>query len=289
MTIKEKGYSHWQGELTEKRFPWWPITRFGIRSTFRKKFFKIFFFGALIPAVVFLVGIYISERLEDFRFMIRKPGDFLTVDPGYFKSYFTGDFLLFMMVMILVFCGAGLISDDLKHNSLQLYFSRPLKKSQYFLGKASVIFFFLFLVTLVPGLVFFIMKLIFAGNFQFFAAYPWLPLSIIGYSLVVTLFFALYTLFLSSLSKNRRYVSILIFAVYVFSDIIFGIFYGIFRNQYFALISLKVNLQQFGAFIFNQKLPYSIPWIYSFLIIFSISLFTAIYLRKKVKEVTIVK
>jgi ABC-type transport system involved in multi-copper enzyme maturation permease subunit len=289
MTIKEKGYSHWEGELAEKRFPWWPITRFGIRSTFRKKFFKIFFFGSLIPAVVFLVGIYISERLEDFRSMIRQPGDFLTVDPGYFKSYFCGDFLLFMMVMILVFCGAGLISDDLKHNSLQLYFSRPLKKNQYFLGKASVVFFFLFMVTLVPGLVFFIMKLIFAGSLKFFVTYPWLPLSIIGYSFLVTLFFALYTLFLSSLSKNRRYVSILIFAVYIFSDIIFGIFYEIFRNQYFALISLKVNLKQLGAFIFNQKLPYSIPWIYSLLIIFSLSLLAAIYLRKKVKEVTIVK
>jgi ABC-type transport system involved in multi-copper enzyme maturation permease subunit len=289
MTIKEKGYSHWEGELVEKKFPWWPITRFGIHSTFRKKFFKIFFFGSLMPAVVFLVGIYISERLEDFRFMIQQQENFLTVDPGYFKSYFTGDFLLFMMVMILVFCGAGLISDDLKHNSLQLYFSRPLKKGQYFLGKASVVFFFLFMVTLVPGLVFFIMKLIFSGSLKFFASYPWLPLSIIGYSFLVTLFFALYTLFLSSLSKNRRYVAILIFAVYFFSDIIFNIFYGIFRNQYFALISLKANLKQIGAFLFNQKLPYSIPWIYSFLIIFSISLLAAVYLRKKVKEVTIIK
>jgi ABC-type transport system involved in multi-copper enzyme maturation permease subunit len=289
MTIKEKGYTHWQGELAEKKLPWWPITRLGIRSTFRKKFFKFFFFGSLMPALVFLVGIYISERLEDFRFMIQRPGDFLTVDPGYFKSYFTGDFLLFLMVMILVFCGAGLISDDLKHNSLQLYFSRPLKKGQYFLGKASVVFFFLFLVTLVPGLVFFIMKLIFAGNFKFFASYPWLPLSIIGYSFLVTLFFALYTLFLSSLSKNRRYVSILIFSVYIFSDIIFGIFYGIFRSPYFALISVKANLKQIGAFIFNQKLPYSIPWIYSFLIIFSISLLAAVYLKRKVKEVTIIK
>jgi ABC-type transport system involved in multi-copper enzyme maturation permease subunit len=289
MTIKKKGYSQWEGVLTEKKFPWWPITRLGIHSTFRKKFFKFFFFGSLIPAVVFLVGIYISERLEDFRFMIRQPGDFLTVDPGYFKSYFTGDFLLFMMIVILVFCGAGLISDDLKHNSLQLYFSRPLKKNQYFLGKASVVFFFLFMVTLVPGLVFFIMKLIFSGSFKFFAAYPWLPLSIIGYSFLVTLFFALYTLFLSSLSKNRRYVSILIFMIYFFSDIIFSIFYGIFRSQYFALISLKANLKQIGAFLFNQKLPYSIPWIYSFLIIFSITLLAAIYLKKKVKEVTIIK
>jgi ABC-type transport system involved in multi-copper enzyme maturation permease subunit len=275
--------------LEEKRFPWWPITRFGILSTFRKKFFKIFFFGSLIPAVVFLVGIYISERLDDFRTMIRRPERLLNIDPGYFKSYFTGDFLLFMMVMILVFCGAGLISDDLKHNSLQLYFSRPLKKSQYFLGKASVVLFFLFMVTLVPGLVFFFMKLIFAGSFQFFAAYPWLPLSVIGYSLLVTLFFSLYTLFLSSLSKNRRYVAILIFSVYVFSDILFGIFYGIFRDQHFALLSLKVNLQQIGAFIFNQKLPYSISSLYSFLIIFTISLLAVVYLKKKVKGVSIIK
>jgi len=289
MTIKEKGYSHWGGELIEKRFPWWPITRFGIKSTFRKKFFKFFFFGSLIPAMVFLVGIYISERLEDFRFMIQGSQKFLNVDPAYFKSYFTADFLLFMMVMILVFCGAGLVSDDLKHNALQLYFSRPLKKSQYFLGKASVIFFFLFMVTLVPGLIFFIMKLIFSGSFKFFATYPWLPLSIIGYSLLVTVFFSLYTLFLSSLSKNRRYVAILIFSVYIFSDIIYGIFFGIFRNQYFALLSLKANLQQIGAFIFSQKLPYNTPWIYSFLIIFSISFLAAVYLKKKVKEISVIK
>jgi ABC-type transport system involved in multi-copper enzyme maturation permease subunit len=289
MTIKEKGYTHWEGELEEKKFPWWPITRFGILSTFRKKFFKIFFFGSLIPAVVFLVGIYISERLDDFRTMIRRPERLLNIDPGYFKSYFTGDFLLFMMVMILVFCGAGLISDDMKHNSLQLYFSRPLKKNQYFLGKAAVVLFFLFMLTLVPGLVFFFMKLIFAGSFQFFTTYPWLPLSVIGYSLLVTVFFSLYTLFLSSLSKNRRYVAILIFSVYFFSDILFGIFYGIFRNQHFALLSLKVNLQQIGALIFNQKLPYSISSLYSFLIIFSISFLAAVYLRKKVKGVSIIK
>jgi len=289
MTIKEKGYTHWEGELEEKKFPWWPITRFRILSTFRKKFFKIFFFGSLIPAVVFLVGIYISERLDDFRTMIQRPERLLNVDPGYFKSYFTGDFLLFMMVMILVFCGAGLISDDMKHNSLQLYFSRPLKKNQYFLGKAAVVLFFLFMLTLVPGLVFFFMKLIFAGSFQFFTTYPWLPLSVIGYSLLVTVFFSLYTLFLSSLSKNRRYVAILIFSVYFFSDILFGIFYGIFRNQHFALLSLKVNLQQIGALIFNQKLPYSISSLYSFLIIFSISFLAAVYLRKKVKGVSIIK
>jgi len=289
MTIKEKGYTHWEGELKERKLSWWPITRFGIKSTFRKKFFKIFLFTSLIPALVFLVGIYISERLDDFRFMIQNPEQFINIDPGYFKSYFTNGFLLFMLVMILIFCGAGLISDDLKCNSLQLYFSRPLKKSQYFLGKASVVFFFLFLVTLVPGLLLFIMKIIFSGNLKFFTSYPCLPLSVIGYSFLVTGFFSLYTLFLSSLSKNRRYVAILIFSVYFFSDILFAIFYDNFKSPHFALLSLRANLQQLGAAFFNQNLPFNTPWYFSLLVLFCFSVLAAAFLKKKVKGVSIIK
>ncbi len=290
MTIKEKGYTHWDGELKDGRFSWWPITRFGIKLTFKRKFFKFLFALTLLPALVWLVGIYISERLEDFSFMVRgDQTDFLNVNPSYFNTYFTNDFLLFMMIMILVFCGAGLISDDLKHNALQLYFARPLKKQDYLFGKAAVIFFFLFILTLVPGLIFIIMKLIFAGNFKFIYSYPWLPLSIIVYSVLLTSFFALYTLLLSSIGKNRRYVAILIFGVYIFSDIFSGIFKEIFHSQYFYLLSIKSNLQQVGAVLFDQRTPWNVPWYYSLLAIAAICLFSAYMLKRKVRGVEIIK
>ncbi|MFC2169800.1 ABC transporter permease [Acidobacteriota bacterium] len=289
MTIKEKGYIHWDGELSERRFPWWPIARYGIKLSFKKKFFKFIFFMTLIPAIVFLVGVYISERLEDFRHMIPDSPLFLKVNPAFFKTYFTNDFLLFMMILILVFVGSGLISDDLKHNSLQLYFSRPIKKKDYFIGKISIIAFFLFIMTLFSGLILFIMKIVFSGSFKFFAAYPWLPLSIIGYSLFLTGFFSLYALLFSSLSKNRRYVAILIFGLYFFSDILFGIFYGIFRNQYFSLLSLTVNLKQVGALFFKQKMAFSVPGIYSLLILTGFCTLAVFVLKKRVKGVQVVK
>jgi ABC-type transport system involved in multi-copper enzyme maturation permease subunit len=289
MTIKEKGYTHWDGELKDGKFPWWPITRYGIKLTFKKKAFKFFFFSALFPSLVYLVGIYISERLEDFKTMVREGAPFININPGYFKSYLTNDFLLFMMVMVLVFAGGGLISDDLKHNSLQLYFSRPLNKKDYFLGKVFVLVFFLLIVTLVPGLILFIFKLIFSGSFKFFVAYPWLPISVIGYSFLVTAFFSFYALLISSLSKNRRYVSILIFGTYLFSDILFGIFYGIYRSHYFSLLSLKINLQQVGAFMFNQKMQYSVSWIYSFLVLVGICVLAGFILKKRIRGVEIVK
>ncbi len=289
MTIKEKGYAHWDGEFLDKKLPWWPITRYGIRLTFRKKFFKMLFAGSLVPAVVFLAGIYVSERLEDFKFMFRESVPFLQINPAYFKTYLSDGFMLFIMLVILIFCGSGLISDDLKHNSLQLYFSRPLKKKDYFLGKTAVIIFFLFILTLVPGLVFFIMKLVFAGSFQFFLTYPWLPLSIIGYSIFVTAFFSFYTLFISSLSKNRRYVAIMIFGIYFASEIFRAIFYDNFHNHYFSLLSIRANIQQVGAFIFSEKTPYPIPWFYSLLVLISICVLAGFVLKKKVKGVEVVK
>jgi ABC-type transport system involved in multi-copper enzyme maturation permease subunit len=289
MTIKERGYTHWDGELQDGKFPWWPITRMGIKLTFKRRFFKLFFGLTLIPALVWLVGIYISERLEDFKFMMEGETDFLNVNPLYFKTYFTNEFLLFMVVMIMVFSGAGLISDDLRHNALQLYFARPLKKRDYLTGKAAVIFFFLLILTLVPGVVFILFKMIFAGNFQFFVSYPWLILSVVAYSLLLTTFFAFYTLLMSSVGKNRRYVSILIFGVYIFSDIFSAIFREIFRSQYFFLLSIKTNLQQIGAVLFRQRTPFNIPWFYSLLVIVAICLFAAYLLKRKVRGVEIIK
>ncbi len=289
MTIKEKGYSHWDGEFLVKKFPWWPITRYGIKLTFMRKLFKFTLPLSLLPAVFFLTGIYISERLEDFPFLRGETSQFLQIGPSYFKTYFTIGFMLFIMLMITIFCGASLISDDLKHNSLQLYFSRPLKKKDYFLGKIAVIVFFLFIITLIPGLVLFIMKLVFSGSLKFFISYPWLPLSIIGYSFIVTGFFSFYALLLSSLSKNRRLVAILIFGIYFLSDIIYLIFRMEFRSHYFSLVSLRANLQQVGAHIFGQKTPYDISWIFSFLVLLAICVIAGFVLRNKVKGVEIVK
>jgi ABC-type transport system involved in multi-copper enzyme maturation permease subunit len=290
MTIKEKGYTHWDGEFKDTRFRWGPISRYAIKLSFRRRFFKFLFFSTLVPALFTLTMIYVSERLEDFAFLTNDTDalSFFEVNPLFFMRYFS-EWLLFMIVLLLVFCGAGLIADDLKYNSLQLYFSRPLTKKDYFLGKASVIVFFLALITIVPGMVFVVMKLLFAGNLQFLRQYPWLPFSVVAYSAFIILFFTFYTLLLSSLNKNRRYVAVLIFGLYVFTDILFGIFHGIFRNPYFALLSIKNNLKQVGAVLFGLDPQYDIPWVLSLIILAGFCAFSAFVLNKKIRGVEVVK
>ncbi len=288
-TIREKGYTHWDGELVRRRFPWWPITRTGIQLAFKKKAFRFFFAGGFLPAFFALGGLYVSERLEDFQALVKSNQNLIRIDPGYFKSFLVNPGFLFVIIIVLVFAAAGLVADDLKHSSLQLYFSRPLTKKDYLLGKLSVIAFFVLVLAAVPWLVLIVFKIIFAGNLKFLAAYPWLPLSILGYAALLAVFFGFYFLLLSASSRNARYVAILVFTTYLFSDVISGILGGIFRTPYMILFSLRGNLMQAGAFLFGRKPPVAIPVFWSFAVLAAIVVLALVVLDRKIRGVEVIK
>ncbi len=290
-TIRERGYHHWDGHLAERKHAWWPITRTGIVLAFRKKWFKFAFAAAFLPSAFCLALIYISERLEDFRFMVRgaEQPQVLNINPEWFKMALSNGMLLFLLIVVLIFAGAGLVADDLKHTSLQLYFSRPLKKGDYILGKLAVVFFFGLVLALVPGLLLFIFKLVFAGSFKFFLEYPWLPLAIIAYTGILTVFFAFYALLLSATSKNRTYVMVLIPGIYIFSNILFLILKGIFGSPYMALFSFPANLQQVAALVFAAKRPFAFsPWL-SLFVVAGVCVASFVVLRRKTRSVEVIK
>jgi ABC-type transport system involved in multi-copper enzyme maturation permease subunit len=288
-TIREKGYSHWDGRLVERRFPWWPITRNGIQLAFKKKGFKFVFAGAFMPAFIALGGLYVSERLEDFKALVRSNQALLDIDPKYFKGFLTSDSMINLVLLVLLFAAAGLISDDLKHNSLQLYFARPLSKKDYLLGKMSVIAFFVVVLTGLPWLLLVVFKLVFAGNFKFLLEYPTLPLSIVAYTLLLTLVFSFYVLLLSALSANTRYVVILIVMTYLFSNGLAGILQRIFRTPYMALFSIRANIRQAGALLFGTSLPYAVPTVWSFAVLAGICALALAVLGRKVRGVEVIK
>lgn len=287
--ISARGYTRWSGKLIDRSLAWWPVFRSGVELAFRKKRFKAFFAFSFLPAFFFLGGVYISERLEDFRTFLRGGDSFLTVNPSYFKSYFTSGPLLLMLIIIMAFSGAGLIADDLKNNALQLYFARPLRKKDYLIGKIAVLSFFIGLLTLLPGMTILIFKLIFSGSFKFLAEYPWLPLSIFVESLFLIVFFSIYTLFLSATSRNSRYVMTLIVVGYYFTDVLFGILFAIFRKPYLGLVSLKRNLDQIASVIFLQNPAYKFPPIFSFAVLGVFLAIGFIILVRRIRSVEVIK
>jgi hypothetical protein len=81
----------------------------------------------------------------------------------------------------------------------------------------------------------------------------------------------------------------MMFTIYVFSESIHGILYGIFRSPYLALFSIKANIQQAGAAIFLQKLPHAFPPYLSFLVLGAVCLLSAFILKRRIKGVEIIR
>jgi len=145
------------------------------------------------------------------------------------------------------------------------------------------------MLTAVPGLLLVVLKLIFAGSFAFLAQYPWLPLSILAYAALLTLFFGGYVLLLSVSSRNTRYVIVLLFGAFYFSAVLAEIVRGIFRTPYAILLSLPADIRQVGAALLGGKLAKAVPPALSFLVLAGICALAAAVLVRKVRGVEVIK
>ena len=148
--------------------------------------------------------------------------------------------------------------------------------------------FFLSLPTLVPGLLLFLLAVLFESNLAFFGQNYWVPLSVLGYSLVVILSFALVILALSALTRSSRFAGINFAAVFFFSQVLYGILSSILRTTGVAWVSLNNNLTQVGDVFFRSNPKYASPLWLSALILAGLIAVSAWIVHRRVQAVEVV-
>ncbi len=252
MPVYDRGYAHWSGESTSRPYRWWVISRQGIRVLVQKKAFVVLVLLSAIPFLVRSVMIYLSTVLGAVRF--------LNVDAGFFESFLNQQ--MFFVFAIAIYAGAGLVANDLKANALQIYFSKPITKSDYILGKLGVLTFFLALPTLIPGLALFGLAVAFHSNLGFLKEYFWVVGAILVYSLAIILVYSTIVLALSSLTKSSRFAGICFAAVFFFSQVVAVVLQQILRSDRFAWLSPANNLSHLGDLLFGGTPGFEFsPWI----------------------------
>ncbi len=291
MPIFEQNYSEWGGKLRSTGFRWTPITSVGIRQTFKKKRFLLFFLFCLIPVIVFGAMIVIKAVAPQ---NIPIELEFWKVGSSFFSSFLQVQ--TFFVWILTIWVGANLINDDFRTNALQLYLSRPLTSFDYIAGKFSIVAFFLLAITAAPALLLFLMRVLMIPDAKWFAQNFYLVFSIIGYSLVMTVAFTLLILFLSAVSKNARFSGIAFILATFFSAAIAGAFYGITRAKVFAHIAFYQNVISLESLFFgieqsqidDDLAKMMNPWIsLTVLIVLSIIFYSII--RKKVGKTEVVQ
>ena len=222
MPIFDQGYQHWSGTLSGHAWRWLAITRHGIRVALNGRILRLFLLIAWLPAIILATFLCIWGLVERNSTLITSIGPLLGfLDPAILAgprpyrveiwtlsySYFLATELRFAMVLILL-VGPNLISQDLRYNALPLYFSRPLRRIDYFLGKLGVIIAFLGMVIILPSLVAYVLGLLFSLDISIVRDTFGILLASIAYGLVIAVSAGVLILALSSLSRNSRYIAL---------------------------------------------------------------------------------
>ena len=252
MPIHDQSYRRYAGERMPPGRAWTVIAAAGIRHMLAKRAFLGLLIVAWLPFVVRAVQMYLAANFSQMT-LIAPTGET-------FRQFVEqqGVFTFF----ITIFTGAGLISNDLRANALQIYLSKPLGRLEYISGKFAVLAFFLLLVTWLPATMLLVIQVVFAGNLAFLKANLYLVPAILLTTAVETTVLALVMLALSSLSKSARFVGIMYAGAYFFTIALYGVVVLVTRNTGFSWISLQGNLQNLGDVIFRVPHRYDTPaWV----------------------------
>jgi ABC-2 type transport system permease protein len=280
MPIYDLGYRHWTGRWTSHPYRWWAITRRGVGLLAKNKRFIALMILSGIPFLVRAVMIYAST-------LTGRNVPLLRIDAKFFEDFLSQQ-MQFFGFFIAIFAGAGLIANDLKANALQIYLSKPITRQDYLLGKLGILVFFLALPTLVPGLLLFLIAILFKSDIGFVHELYWVPGSIVAYSVIIMFSFALIMLALSSLSKSSRFAGINFIAVFFFSQILYGILSSILRTSRVAWVSLRNNLTQVGDLLFGRDPRYLSPGWVSILVLAVLACGSVWIIHRRIQAVEVV-
>lgn len=159
MAVYGRSYRRYTGELTPPKSRFLIIPRYAYETVFQSKLFLIFFVLCFVMPFVGLLLIYLHHNVSALT-MLSLPAEelkqFLPIDAEFFWRgiWFQGA-LSFALVLLL---GPALVSPDLRNNGLPLYLSRPFSRSEYVLGKMSVLLILLSAITWIPGLLLFLFQ-----------------------------------------------------------------------------------------------------------------------------------
>jgi ABC-2 type transport system permease protein len=244
MPIFDQGYQHWKGTISGRAWRWLAITRQGLRWQFKGSItlVRLLLLLAWLPALALVVTLAIwglfeqgTQSVVPLVQPILPPG--IAADPHAYRhavwtiSYsMFFKFEIFFIMLLVVLVGPNLISRDFRFNALPLYFSRPLTRLDYFLGKLGVIAALVAAVAVLPAIAAYVLGICFSLDLGVVRdTWRLLPASVL-YGLVIVLSAGTLMLALSSLSRRSLYVGISWIGLWIISSAIAAVLGGIQRD-----------------------------------------------------------
>jgi ABC-2 type transport system permease protein len=153
MAVYKKTYTLYEGRFTAR----WPrflvLTRYTLEDLRASRFYSLFFLACFIAPLVAALIIYSVHNISALEVLGIQPNKVLTIGPQFFMNLMGMQSVA--ALFLVSFVGPGLVAPDLANNGLSLYLSRPISKTEYVLGRLTVLVGLLSFMTWIPGLLLF--------------------------------------------------------------------------------------------------------------------------------------
>ena len=248
MAVYEQTYKRYAGPLTPERSRFLIIPRHAYRAVFNSKLFTAFFVICFIPLMVEAILIYLHHNVSAIAIMQINVRELVPIDAFFFQTFINiqGGFAFFVALLV----GPPLVSRDLRNNALPLYLCRPFSRTEYVMGKMSVILILLSAMTWIPQLLLFLFQAYLEG-FAWFKSNLWIASAIIIGGVVWALLLALLSQTVSALVKWRVIASAVLLGIF-FIPTVFGEFINeVFQTRWGHIISLGALMKNATAGLFG--------------------------------------
>ncbi|MEC9091561.1 MAG: ABC transporter permease subunit [Planctomycetota bacterium] len=251
--VNDLGYRKWDGEISSAYFRWLTIALSGIKIVFKSQWIKRIMFLSWIPALAvgglfFFYEQYVEiredqpalsfSRNQDIREFEAVRGVLLlfssnrqaerviesfTKEPNEARGYVWSFILLqmlrrtqgWMLLLLIGLIAPPLIAKDMRSRAFLFYFSKPISRTDYLIGKFSVIGFYVGFVTILPAIALYLFGILLSPNLSVIATTWVLPLRVIAACLVMIVPSCLIALTLSSLTTESRFAGFAWFMVWI--------------------------------------------------------------------------
>jgi ABC-2 type transport system permease protein len=226
MAVYERTYEEFHGPLTPEWSRFLIIPRHALRDVFRSRLFLAFFVACFIYPLVAAILVYLHHNAVAIATLKLNVAELLPIDASFFKTFVVvqGVFAFFLTVLV----GPPLVSRDLTNNALPLYLSRPFSRTEYVLGKMSVVMLLMSAIMWIPGLLLFVFQAVLEGGGWLFSNL-WMAGSILLGSLVWIVLLALLSQAISAWVKWRIAASAALVALFfipqIFAEFVNHLFY----------------------------------------------------------------
>jgi hypothetical protein len=211
MAVYKRTYKAYAGQLTPEWSRFTVISRYAFASLFDSRPFTAYTILCCVPFLLGIVFIYVMNTPSVQALLNIRFGEQLMIDRRLFMYML--QIQAWMGFVLTAWGSPGMITKDFANHALQLYLSRPLSRTEYLLGKASVLVVLLSAITWIPTLLLFLLQAGLKGNGWIWTNF-WLIGSIIVGGLIWIAVITLYSMALAVWVKWRIAATGLMFATF---------------------------------------------------------------------------